>query len=56
MSQILVLAGGSVKGAFQAGVIKALFEKGYRPDAIYGVSAGSLNAAYLVNQLGQMIG
>ncbi len=53
MSQILVLAGGSVKGAFQAGVIKALFEKGYQPDAIYGVSAGSLNAAYLVNQFGQ---
>jgi NTE family protein len=53
MSQILVLAGGSVKGAFQAGVIKALFEKGYRPDAIYGVSAGSLNGAYLVNQFGQ---
>ena len=53
MSKILVLAGGSVKGAFQAGVIKALFEKGYQPDAIYGVSAGSLNAAYLVNQFGQ---
>jgi NTE family protein len=53
MSQFLVLAGGSVKGAFQAGVIKALFEKGYQPDAIYGVSAGSLNAAYLVNQFGQ---
>jgi len=52
MSKILVLAGGSVKGAFQAGVIKALFEKGYQPDAIYGVSAGSLNAAYLVNQFG----
>lgn len=52
MSNILVLAGGSVKGAFQAGVVKALFEKGYQPDAIYGVSAGSLNAAYLVNQLG----
>ena len=53
MSKILVLAGGSVKGAFQAGVIKALFEQGYQPDAIYGVSAGSLNAAYLVNQFGQ---
>lgn len=55
MSKILVLAGGSVKGAFQAGVIKALFEEGYQPDAIYGVSAGSLNAAYLVNQLGQQV-
>jgi NTE family protein len=52
MSNILVLAGGSVKGAFQAGVIKALFEKGYRPDSIYGVSAGSLNASYLVNRFG----
>jgi NTE family protein len=55
MSKILVLAGGSVKGAFQAGVIKALFEQGYQPDAIYGVSAGSLNAAYLVNQFGQQV-
>lgn len=55
MSKILVLAGGSVKGAFQAGVIKALFEKGYQPDAIYGVSAGSLNAAYLVNQFGKQL-
>jgi NTE family protein len=52
MSKILVLAGGSVKGAFQAGVMKALMERGYQPDAVYGVSAGSLNAAYFVNQLG----
>lgn len=52
MSNILVLAGGSVKGAFQAGVMKAMMERGYQPDAVYGVSAGSLNAAYLVNQLG----
>ncbi|MEY4383715.1 MAG: hypothetical protein RI995_1257 [Bacteroidota bacterium] len=53
MSKILVLAGGSVKGAFQAGVIRKVFENGFQPDAIYGVSAGSLNAAYLVNQLGE---
>ena len=52
MSKILVLAGGSVKGAFQAGVMKAMMEQGYQPDAVYGVSAGSLNAAYFVNQLG----
>jgi len=52
MSKILVLAGGSVKGAFQAGVMKAVTERGYQPDAVYGVSAGSLNAAYFVNQLG----
>lgn len=53
MSNMLVLAGGSVKGAFQAGVIKALAEKGFQPDVIYGISAGSLNAAFLVNALGQ---
>ncbi|MEY2793262.1 MAG: hypothetical protein RJA76_1254 [Bacteroidota bacterium] len=53
MSKILVLAGGSVKGAFQAGVIRSVFESGFRPDAIYGISAGSLNAAFLVNQLGR---
>ncbi len=51
MSKILVLAGGSVKGAFQAGVMKAMMERGYQPDAVYGVSVGSLNAAYFVNQL-----
>ena len=50
-----MLAGGSVKGAFQAGVMKAIMEKGYQPDAIYGVSAGSLNAAYFVNQIGLQV-
>lgn len=55
MSKILVLAGGSVKGAFQAGVMKALMERGYQPDAVYGVSAGSSNAAYFVNQLGLQV-
>ncbi len=52
MSKILVLAGESVKGAFQAGVMKAMMERGYQPDAVYGVSVGSLNAAYFVNRLG----
>jgi NTE family protein len=32
--------------------MKAMMERGYQPDAVYGVSAGSLNAAYFVNQLG----
>lgn len=52
MSKILVLAGGSVKGAYQVGVIRAVMEAGFRPDAIYGISAGAMNATYLVNQLG----
>jgi NTE family protein len=49
----LVLCGGAVKGAFQAGVLKAVFESGFRPDAIYGVSAGSMNATFLSNHLGK---
>ena len=53
MSKILVLAGGSVKGAYQAGVIRAVFEAGFRPDAIYGISAGSMNASFLVNDFGR---
>jgi NTE family protein len=53
MKKILVLAGGSVKGAFQAGAVRALFEAGFRPDAIYGVSAGAMNATYLVHELGR---
>ncbi|MDZ7897679.1 MAG: patatin-like phospholipase family protein [Arcicella sp.] len=53
MSKILVLAGGSVKGAYQAGVVKAVFESGFRPDYIYGISAGSMNASYLVNDFGR---
>jgi len=55
MSKILVLAGGSVKGAYQTGVVRAVFESGFFPDAIYGVSAGSMNASYLVNAMGRQI-
>ncbi|MFN8355547.1 MAG: patatin-like phospholipase family protein [Spirosomataceae bacterium] len=51
--RILVLSGGSVKGAFQAGAIRALFESGFQPDAIYGVSAGAMNSTFLVNHLGK---
>jgi NTE family protein len=54
MKKILVLAGGSVKGAFQAGVVQALFETGFHPDTIYGVSAGAMNATFLVHEFGRM--
>ncbi len=49
----LVLAGGSVKAAFQVGALKALFELGYKPDRIYGISAGAMNASFLCNVLGK---
>lgn len=50
----LVLSGGSVKGAFQAGAIKAVLEKGFVPDIIYGVSVGGLNGSWLANYTGQL--
>ena len=46
----LVLGGGSLKGAFQVGAIQAVLESGFEPEMIYGISAGSLNATYLINQ------
>jgi NTE family protein len=38
----LALGGGSARGFSHIGVLKALDEAGYRPDAIAGTSAGSL--------------
>lgn len=49
----LVLGGGSLKGAWQVGAIQAVFESGFRPDMIYGISAGALNAAFLVDKAGE---
>ncbi|MEI7583842.1 patatin-like phospholipase family protein [Runella sp.] len=49
----LVLGGGSLKGAFQVGVVQAVLEAGFEPEMIYGVSVGSLNASYLVNEAGK---
>lgn len=54
-SKVLVLAGGSVKAAFQVGVLNSLFESGFVPDKIYGISAGSMNAAFLANYLGGQV-
>ncbi|MFC5409071.1 patatin-like phospholipase family protein [Larkinella bovis] len=49
----LVLGGGSLKGAFQAGAIQAVLEAGFEPEAIYGISVGSLNAVFLVHEAGK---
>lgn len=43
----LVLSGGGVLGALQAGILRALFRTPYRPDLIVGTSAGALNGAFL---------
>ncbi|WP_019990864.1 patatin-like phospholipase family protein [Rudanella lutea] len=47
----LVLGGGSLKGAFQAGAVLAILETGFQPDAIYGISVGSLNATFLAHEV-----
>lgn len=47
----LVLTGGSIRGAFQAGVISKLFEYGFEPDFISGVSVGALNGGFLWKEI-----
>ncbi|MHA4742155.1 patatin-like phospholipase family protein [Dyadobacter sp. MSC1_007] len=49
----LVLGGGSMKGAFQVGVIQAVLENGFQPDMIYGISVGALNTTFLANEAGR---
>ena len=44
---VLTLSGGGAYGSFEAGVISKLFESDSTYDIITGVSAGSLNTAYL---------
>ena len=51
--QALVLSGGSIKGAFQAGVIRRQLESGFQPEIIYGISVGALNGAFLTDRAGR---
>ena len=55
--QALVLSGGSIKGAYQAGAIQELFkpEYGFSPSMVYGISVGSINAAVLADFVGQQL-
>ena len=45
-----VLAGGASLGALQAGMLRALYERGITPDFLVGTSAGALNAAYVATR------
>ncbi len=44
----LVLGGGGSKGAYQAGVWKALKELGIKIDAVFGTSVGALNGIMII--------
>ncbi|PCH70184.1 MAG: patatin [Bacteroidales bacterium] len=45
----IALGGGGVRGFAHLGVLKALEEKGIRPDIISGVSAGALVGAFIAS-------
>jgi NTE family protein len=45
-----VLGGGAGLGAIQVGMLRALYERGIRPDLLVGTSAGALNAAFIASR------
>lgn len=47
MTTAFVLGGGGVLGTTQVGMLKALAEKGIRPDIVVGTSIGAINGAFL---------
>ncbi|HKI03135.1 MAG TPA: patatin-like phospholipase family protein [Thermoanaerobaculia bacterium] len=57
--QAIILSGGGANGAYEVGVLKALFSGKCRgvtapePELFYGTSAGSYNVAFLVSQWGE---
>ncbi|UCB51590.1 MAG: patatin-like phospholipase family protein [Candidatus Zixiibacteriota bacterium] len=55
MKRALVLSGGSIKGAFQAGAIAEILDGGFVPNAIYGISVGSLNGAFMTDRAGRAV-
>ena len=46
----LVLSGGSIKGAYEAGALKAVFEAGFKPEYLYGISVGNLNSTFITHE------
>lgn len=49
----LVLGGGSIKGAFQAGALAEVLARGFEPSVITGISVGALNGAFLAERAGR---
>jgi NTE family protein len=56
MKHALVLGGGGVKGAFQAGVLSVILaDEEYVPSGIFGSSTGALNGAFLADRAGRQV-
>ena len=45
-----VLSGGAALGAIQAGMLRALYERGIKPDLIVGSSVGAVNGAFIASR------
>ena len=45
-----VLSGGASLGAVQAGMLRALYERGVGPDLIVGTSVGALNGSFIASR------
>jgi NTE family protein len=50
MSVCFVLSGGASLGAIQVGMLRALYEREVRPDAIIGTSVGAINGAFIASR------
>ncbi len=44
-----ILVGGSIKAAFHVGVLKELLKRGITPEAVFGISSGSINGSILLS-------
>jgi len=45
-----VLSGGAALGAIQVGMLRALYERGIKPDLIIGSSVGAVNGAFIASR------
>ncbi len=50
MTTAFVLGGGGVLGAVEVGMLRALLERGIRPDLVLGTSIGALNGALVARE------
>ena len=50
MTTAFVLGGGGVLGAVEVGMLRALLERGIRPDLVLGTSIGAFNGALVASQ------
>jgi NTE family protein len=50
MSVCFVMSGGASLGAIQAGMLRALYERGIAPDVIVATSVGAVNGAFIASR------